>query len=104
MDRPTGNKRKSIYLDEEEVSQMLLPKPRWLINTQFEKERPAKRARKLDMGSTEVIIQPLQPKKKKYIPRELLEFRSNRMYRQEIPRQDAHALLREKRLRKTNHK
>lgn len=101
FEKTKGNKRKSIYLDEDEASALLLPQPRWQVNTQFEEERPKKRARKLEMGSTEVILQPLVSKKnpRKMIPVELLEFRRNKINRSNLPRQDARALIREKQLR-----
>lgn len=92
-------------MDEDEASQMFLPKPRWQINTQFETEQPRKRARKLEMGATEVILQPLHPKKRnlaKMLPADLVEYRRSKMYRGDIPRQDARALLREKRIRFAN--
>lgn len=101
FEKARGNKRKSIYLDEDEATALLLPKPRWQINTQFDVEPPKKRARKLEMGSTEVILQPLVSKKnpRKRIPLELVEFRRNKMNRPDIPRQDARALIREKQKR-----
>lgn len=108
MDRINPNKRKSIYLNEEEAEEagLLLPKPRWQINTQFEDEQPRKRARKLDVGSTEVVFRPAEPKTKgkANIAAELRQFRSNKMYRKGIPRQDARALLREKFKRNANYK
>lgn len=93
--------------DEAEAAGLLLPKPKWQIDTQFEREQPRKRARKLELGSSEVILQPLEPKNKHVkfsIPAELRQFRQQRMYRAGIPRQDARALLREKYKKKANYK
>lgn len=103
------NKRKSIYMDEDEAEAagLLLPKPRWQINTQFERQQPRKRARKLELGSSEVIIQPIVSNNKKVkfsISTELRQFRHQQMYREGIPRQDARALLREKAKKKSNYK
>ncbi|XP_031634025.1 protein slender lobes [Contarinia nasturtii] len=99
-----SKKRKSIYLDEDSDDvEMFLPRPRWQINTQFQHEQPKKRARKLDLGSTEIILQPVAPKKKTkrnvLIPIELAQYRQNKLYRADIPRQDARNLLRERRKR-----
>lgn len=98
-----SNKRKSVYIcvdEDEDVSQVLLPQPRWKINTQSDDdERPSKRARKLDMGSTEVIIQPVQtkkPKRDRMIPPELRQYRHNLLHRAGIPRQSSYALLRDR--------
>lgn len=96
-----SNKRKSVYIsvdEDEDVSQLLLPKPKWKINAQFEDfEQPPKRARKLELGATEVIIQPAQTKKVKkdrLIPAELAQYRQKMLFRAGIPRQSAHELLR----------
>lgn len=99
-------KRKSIYLNEDEDVDLLLPQPKWKINTQFEETQPKKRARKLDLGSTEVIIAPAMPTKKKKqtyypIPAELARYRENILHRAGIPRQNARALLRERQKRMT---
>lgn len=99
---PRSNKRKSVYLNEDDEVDLLLPQPKWKINTQFEEEQPKKRARKLDLGSTEVILKPLPPKKKKpvyLVPVELARYRHNLLYRAGIPRQESRALLRERQKR-----
>lgn len=104
---PKTNKRKSIYLnveEDEDVSQVLLPRPSWKIETQFNDfDRPNKRARKLELGSTEVILQPIRPNKRaiRSIPPELRRYRHNQLHRAGIPRQDTWALLRERQKRST---
>ncbi|XP_055300986.1 mucin-2 [Sitodiplosis mosellana] len=98
-----SNKRKSMYLNEDEEVDLLLPRPKWKINMQFDAEQPKKRPRKLDLGSTEVILKPLEPKKKKkqtyLVPVELGRYRHNILNRAGIPRQDTRALLRERQKR-----
>lgn len=98
-------KRKSVYLNEDEDLDLLLPQPKWKINTQFEETQPKKRARKLDLGSTEVIIAPAEPSKKKkqtyLIPVELARYRHNILNRAGIPRQNSQQLLRERQKRMT---
>lgn len=98
-----SNKRKSLYLavdEDDDISQILLPKPKWQINTQFDNYAQAsKRARKLEMGPTEVKIQPVEAKKSKRnrIPIDLKEYRQNYLNRAGIFRQSAYSLLRQKR-------
>lgn len=91
--------------DEAEEAGLLLPKPRWQVNMQFEEMQPRKRARKMEVGSTEIIVEQVEPKKKgnATIAAELLQYRRNKMYRAGIPRQDARALLREKYKKKAYH-
>lgn len=75
----------------------LLPKPRWQISTQFEEVQPHKRARKTEVGSTEIVLQPLASKKKSkpFIPEDLRNYRQRHMYRSDIPREDKRAQLRQ---------
>lgn len=90
------NKRKSIYIDEEEAANWL-SKPKWLVNTKRNEEQPKKRARTMVVGSTEVII--VKPEKKKpSISAELREFRYKQMHRAGLPREDS--LARYRRLHK----
>lgn len=101
LGRARTNKRKSIYIDEHEAEELLLRKARWQISTQFDSQRPSKRARKMETGTAEVLLHNAQPKKRKQravdlIPIELANFRRNNMYRDGIRRQDARALLNEK--------
>lgn len=74
----------------------LLPKPKWKIDTQFGAVQPRKRARKLDVGSTEMILKPLESKKKSRptIPDDVRKFRHRQMYRSDLPREDKRAQLR----------
>lgn len=91
-----------MYLNEDDLD-LLLPRPNWQINTQFDHEQSKKRARKLDLGSTEIIFQPLESKKKSKkgysIPVELLQYRKNMLFRAGIQRQDARELIRERQKR-----
>lgn len=92
-------KRKSIYIEKDDpMVDEFLPKPKWKINTQFETEdQPRKRARKLDVGSTEMIIKPLESKKKTKptIPEDVRKFRHRQMFRSDVPREDKRAQLRQ---------
>lgn len=82
-----SNKRKSFYVEEDDpIIDELLPKPKWKLNTQFEEDRPCKRARKLEVGSTEVILKPSESKKKPFIAEDLRQYRQREMYRKGIPR------------------
>lgn len=89
---------------EEDEAKLLLPKPKWQINVQFNDDQPkSKRARKLDIGSSEVVVMSLQPKKKaSSIPPELRQFRNKHIYRAGLQRQDARSLLRDKIKRRAN--
>lgn len=95
------NKRKSIYIQEDDpIVAELLPKPKWKINTQFDRtedDQPRKRARKLDVGASEVILKPLESKKKSQanIPEDIRKFRQRQMYRSDLPREDKRAQLRQ---------
>lgn len=74
-----------------------LPKPKWKIDTQFAEVQPRKRARKLDVGSTEMFVKPLESKKKSRptIPEDVSKFRHRQMYRPDVPREDRRAQLRQ---------
>lgn len=103
------NKRKSIYIQEDHpLAAELLPQPKWKINTQFdgsEDGQPRKRARKLDVGATEMIIKPLESKKKKSqhaIPEDVRKFRHRQMFRSDLPREDKRALLRQQYKKRAN--
>lgn len=100
------NKRKSVYLnvDEDDVRDMFLPRPKWQINTQFDDyHQPTKRSRKLELGATQVMLQPAEPQRRKRaiqsIPLELRRYRHNILHRAGIPRQDSYTLLRERQKR-----
>lgn len=98
-------KRKSMYIEEDDpLVDELLPKPRWQINTQFEEVHTSKRARKLEVGSTEFIVKPLESKKKTKptIPEDLRKFRHRQMFRAGIPREDLRAQLRQQYKKKAN--
>lgn len=100
-----SNKRKSIYISEDDpLIDELLPKPKWKINTQFAEHQPRKRARKLEVGSTEVVVKSLEPKKKSKptIPEDIRLFRHRQMYRSDIPREDKRALLRQQYKKRSN--
>lgn len=102
------NKRKSIYIQEDDpLAAELLPQPRWKINTQFdgfEDDQPRKRPRKLDVGATEMILKPLESKKKSQptIPHDVRKFRHRQMYRSDVPREDKRAQLRQQYKKRAN--
>lgn len=102
------NKRKSIYIQEDDpLAAELLPQPKWKINTQFdgsEDGRPRKRARKLDVGATEIVFQPLESKKKSQltIPEDIRKFRHRQMFRSDVPREDKRAQLRQQYKKRAN--
>lgn len=88
--------------EDDDVSQVLLPKPKWQINTQFDNyAQPSKRARKLELGSTEFIIQPAETKKSKRvrIATDLKQYRQSHLNRADISRQSSYSLLRERQKR-----
>lgn len=89
-----SKKRKIVQIEEPAI---VLPKPHWTVE-QDNNGQPKKRARNILMGSTEVIIKPLNGKKRiksarDLIPAELQRFRENNLYRAGIPRQDSRSLL-----------
>lgn len=105
-DRYKSSKRKSLYVEADDpLVAELLPKPRWQINTQFDAEvQPAKRARKFEVGSTEMILQPLtsKDKSKPTVSEDIRKFRERQMYRSDIPREDRRALLRQQYKKRAN--
>lgn len=86
-------KRKIVYVEEPAI---VLPKPHW--NVEQDNVQPKKRARNITTGATEMIIRPLNEKKRTksardLIPVELQRFRERNLYRAGIPRQDSRSLL-----------
>lgn len=97
-DPSKSNKRQSIYIAKDDpMLDELLPKPKWKINTQFEEAQPRKRARKLEIGSTDVVFESLDSKNKSKpaIPEGVRQFRHRHAHRSGIPREDKRALLRQ---------
>lgn len=89
-----SKKRKIVQIEEPAI---VLPKPHWIVE-QDNNGQPKKRARNIMTGTTEMIIKPLNGKKRiksarDLIPAELQRFRENNLYRAGIPRQDSRSLL-----------
>lgn len=97
-----AKKRRSLHLEEQPL---LLPKPKWYIDNDSEVDNKQKSKRKkLNFGSTDVIVQSLNSTRRKktaigLLPVELVEYRKQNLYRKGVPRQDATSLLREKQRR-----
>lgn len=90
------NKSKKRKIDHVEEPAIVLPKPHWTVEQ--DNVQPKKRARNILTGTTEMIIKPLNEKKRikrarDIIPAELQRFREQNLYRAGIPRQDSRSLL-----------
>lgn len=88
-----NKKRKIVQVDEPAI---VLPKPHWIVEQ--ESVQPQKRARNTMAGNTEMIVKPLNEKRRiksarNLIPVELQRFRESNLYRAGIQRQDSRSLL-----------
>lgn len=93
---PKVNKSKKRKIVQVEEPAIVLPKPNWTVEQ--DNVQPRKRARNIMTGNTEMIVKPLNEKKRirsarDLIPAELQRFRESNLYRAGIPRQDSRSLL-----------